>query len=76
MVTVVDIVEDQAMMTMGTEGLQGARHIEVGVITPLGDHRMVEGQEGSAPGPTLLTVVLKGTMLVALGETCCLVLAL
>ena len=68
-VTVVGIAEDLAMMTMGIGGLPSDHLIAADVITPPSDHHMVEGQEGIGQGPILLTVVLKGTMLVALDET-------
>lgn len=73
-VIVVGIAEDLAMMTMGIGGLPGDHLIGAGVITPPGDRHTLEGQEGIGQGPILLTVVLKGTMLVALGETLCQVL--
>lgn len=60
MVIVVGIV---AVMTMGTEDLQGALHIEVGEIILLDAHLMLEGRDVHDPGHILL---MKGTTLVVI----------
>ncbi|KAL0429974.1 UNVERIFIED_CONTAM: Serine/arginine-rich splicing factor a [Sesamum radiatum] len=67
-VIVVDIVEAPAVTIMATGGLLGVHLIGGDVITLLDSHHLVEGQEGTGPGPIRLDVVLKGTMHVVLGE--------
>lgn len=61
MVIVVIVVGIVAVMTMGTEDLQGALHIEVDEIILLDAHLMLEGRDVRDPGRFLL---MKGTTLV------------
>ena len=60
----------EAVMTMGTAGLLGARHIGGVVITLQGVRLMVEGQEGRDQGRShiLLMVAQTGIMLDVLGN--------
>ena len=70
MVTVEGIVV--VVMTMAIAGLQGARRIEVVVITLQGVRLMVEGQEGSGQGHfhiLLMVVAQKGTIAIVEGNT-------
>lgn len=59
-VIVVIVAGIVAVMTMGTEDLQGALHIEVDEIILLDDHLMLEGRDVRDPGHILL---MKGTTL-------------
>lgn len=60
---VVIVVGIVAVMTMGIEDLQGARHIEVYEVILLGALPMLEGQDVCDPGHILL---MRGTIIVVL----------